>query len=82
MSDLEEINFYSVKIDRRMDAVSLDRVFTYFRKMFDFSAVVAPLPSGLNYLVLDSDERYDTPCGCLMYLMVCTGSDLSIAINI
>ncbi|KAK2577677.1 hypothetical protein KPH14_002049, partial [Odynerus spinipes] len=53
---------------------------------YDCKAVNTPLPSKLDYIALNSDEKFDAPCrnliGCLMYVMICTRPDLSVAVNI
>lgn len=54
--------------------------------MTDCKAVSTPLPSKLNYELLNSDENCNAPCrnliGCLMYIMLCTCPDLTNAVNI
>lgn len=54
--------------------------------MSDCKPVKTPLPPKLDYIALASEADYEAPCknliGCLMYAMLCTRPDLSIAINI
>ncbi|KAK2578120.1 hypothetical protein KPH14_007648 [Odynerus spinipes] len=54
--------------------------------MYDCKAVNTPLLSKLDYIALNSDEKFDAPCrsliGCLMYIMICTRPDFSVAVNI
>jgi len=54
--------------------------------MGDCKSVSNPLPSKLNYEMLNSDDTYDAPCrnliGSLMYVMLCTRPDIAIAVNI
>jgi len=54
--------------------------------MEDCKSVNTPLPSKLDYEMLNSDQFYDAPCrnliGSLMYIMLCTRPDITTAINI
>ncbi|CAK9819179.1 Copia protein [Anthophora quadrimaculata] len=54
--------------------------------MYECNPVSTPLPSKLNYVALNSNDKCEAPCrnliGCLMYIMTCTRPDLSIAVNI
>ncbi|CAK9816243.1 Copia protein [Anthophora plagiata] len=54
--------------------------------MQDCKPISTPLPSKLDYIALNSDEKFEAPCrnliGCLMYVMVCTRPDLCTAVNI
>lgn len=54
--------------------------------MYECNPVSTPLPSKLDYVALNSNDKCEAPCrnliGCLMYIMICTRPDLSIAVNI
>lgn len=92
MVDLKEIKlFLGIKIIRKGNQICFDQsayIKTILSKfnMHDCKPVSSPLDSNLNYAALNCDETYDSPCrnaiGCLMYLMICTRPDLSIAVNI
>ena len=85
------IIYLGIKIERTVNKIFLDQS-AYIKKvlkkfnMSDCEAVSTPLPSKLNYFELNSDETYDAPCrnliGCIMYIMICTRTDLCDAINI
>ncbi|CAK9801638.1 Copia protein [Anthophora plagiata] len=92
MTDLKEIRFFlGIKVERIEDRITLDQS-TYIKtvlekfNMHESKAVSTPLLSKLNYVALNSDEKYEAPCknliGCLMYIMICTRPDLSVAVNI
>ncbi|CAK9834334.1 Copia protein, partial [Anthophora retusa] len=92
MTDLKEISFFlGIKVERIDDTITLDQS-TYIKtvlekfNMHESKAVSTPLPSKLNYVALNSEEKYEAPCrnliGCLMYIMICTRPDLSIAVNL
>lgn len=92
MVDLNQIKFFvGIKIERCKNRVTLDQsaylktVLSKFN-MHECNPVSTPLPSKLNYVALNSNEKYDAPCrnliGCLMYAMLCTRPDISIAVNI
>ena len=92
MTDLKEINiFLGIRVIRKSDRIILDQspyIQTILNKynMKDCKVVSTPLETKLNYIGLNSEEKYDAPCrnliGCLMYVMVCTRPDLSAAISI
>lgn len=92
MVDLKEIKlFLGIKIIRKDNQICLDQsayIKTILRKfnMRDSKPVNSPLENKLDYVALNSDESIDAPCrnaiGCLMYLMICTRPDLSVAVNI
>ncbi len=92
MVDLKEIKlFLGIKVIRDAHTITLSQnayIKTILNKfnMSDCKAVTTPLESKLDYVALGSDEYYDAPCrnliGCLMYIMICTRPDLSIAVNI
>ena len=92
MTDLKEINiFLGIRVVRKSDRIILDQspyIQTILNKynMKDCKVVSTPLETKLNYIGLNSEEKYDAPCrnliGCLMYVMVCTRPDLSAAISI
>lgn len=92
MVDLKEIKlFLGIKIMRKNNQICCDQsayITTILSKfnMSDCKPVSSPVECNINYVALNSDETYDAPCrnaiGCLMYLMVCTRPDLSIAVNI
>ena len=92
MVDLKDIKlFVGIKIERSDNEITLDQsayIKTILNKfnMYDCKAVSTPLENKLDYVALNSDEKYDAPCrnliGCLMYVMVCTRPDLSTAVNI
>jgi len=92
MTDLMEIKYFiGIKIDTKESKVELSQS-AYIKnillkfKMEQCNSVNSPLPSKLNFDLLDSDERDDSPCqsliGCLMYVMLCTRPDLSISVNL
>ena len=92
MTDLKDIKlFLGIRVLRSENKITLDQsayIKTILDKfnMSDCKAVSTPLENKLNYRVLNSDEKFDAPCrnliGCLMYVMLCTRPDLSVAVNI
>jgi len=80
-----------MKIEIGTDQISLGqsayikRVLSKFN-MEECKSVSNPLPSKLNYEMLNSDDIYDAPCrnliGSLMYVMLCTRPDIATAVNI
>ncbi|CAH0564599.1 unnamed protein product [Brassicogethes aeneus] len=92
MVDLKNIKlFLGIRISQDNNQMCLDQsayIKTILNKfnMNDCKPVNSPLESKLDYIALNSDETYDAPCrnaiGCLMYLMICTRPDLSVAVNI
>jgi Reverse transcriptase (RNA-dependent DNA polymerase). len=92
MTDLKEIKlFLGIKIERSYGKITLDQnayIQTVLEKfnMHESKPVSTPLQSTIDYLALNSDEKFEAPCrnliGCLMYIMICTRPDLSIAVNI
>jgi len=92
MTDLNEIkHFIGIRIEMQEDKIYLSQS-AYVKKilskfnMENCNAVSTPLPSKINYELLNSDEDCNTPCrsliGCLMYIMLCTRPDLTTAVNI
>jgi len=92
MTDLGEIKYFiGIKIEIGQDQICLSQS-AYIKKvlnkfnMEECKPVSTPLPSKLNYELLNSDEKYDAPCrnliGSLMYLMLCTRPDLATSVNI
>lgn len=92
MKDLEDIKvFLGIRIERSENSITLDQT-VYLKtvlskfKMQDCNPVSTPLPNKLDYVALNSDDKYDAPCrnliGSLMYAMLCTRPDLSAAVNI
>lgn len=92
MTDLDEIKlFLGIRIERSDGVISLHQsnyIDTLLKKfnMSECNVVSTPLENKLNYVALNSDEKYDAPCqsviGCLMYVMICTRPDLCVAVNI
>ncbi|CAK9796582.1 Copia protein [Anthophora quadrimaculata] len=92
MTDLSDIKFFlGIKVDREDDKITLDQtayINTVLKNfnMYECNPVSTPLPSKLNYVALNSNDKCEAPCrnliGCLMYIMICTRPDLSIAVNI
>jgi len=92
MKDLKEIKmFLGIKVERVENKITLDQS-VYIKSilskynMIDCNSVDTPLPSKVNFEILNSDEFYDAPCrnliGSLMYVMICTRPDLSAVVNI
>lgn len=92
MTDLGEIRYFiGIKIEVEEDKISLSQS-AYISKvlhkynMLECKTVSTPLPSKLNYEMLNSDASYNAPCrslvGTLMYIMLCTRPDIATAINI
>lgn len=83
--------FLGINIKRNNNIITLDQS-AYLEKvlekfnMNDCNAVTTPLPVKLDYTALDSEVTCKAPCknliGCLMYAMLCTRPDLSIALNL
>lgn len=92
MTDLAEIkHFIGIRINKQENKIELSQsayINTVLKKfgMENCNPVSTPLPTKLNYEALNSDEYYNAPCrnviGCLMYIMLCTRPDLSIAVGI
>ncbi|CAK9816176.1 Copia protein [Anthophora plagiata] len=92
MTDLKEIKYFlGIKVERDNNKITLDQsayIQTVLEKfnMQDCKPISTPLPSKLDYIALNSDEKFEAPCrnliGCLMYVMVCTRPDLCTAVNI
>ncbi|CAD6238878.1 GSCOCG00012546001-RA-CDS, partial [Cotesia congregata] len=92
MVDLKEIKlFLGIRVTRENNIIMLDQnayVNSVLEKfnMQDCNPVITPLEPKINYDSLNSDENCGKPCrsiiGCLMYLMICTRPDLSVAVNI
>ncbi|CAK9796153.1 Copia protein [Anthophora plagiata] len=92
MTDLSDIKFcLGIKVDRENNKITLDQtayINTVLKNfnMYECNPVSTPLPSKLDYVALNSNDKCEAPCrnliGCLMYIMICTRPDLSIAVNI
>lgn len=87
----EAKSFLGINIERKNNIITLDqnaylqRILKNFN-MSDCNAVSTPLPVKLDYAALNSEVTCKAPCrnliGCLMYAMLCTRPDLSIALNL
>ncbi|CAK9833205.1 Copia protein [Anthophora retusa] len=92
MTDLSDIKFFlGIKVDCENDKITLDQtayINTVLKNFntYECNPVSTPLPSKLDYVALNSNDKCEAPCrnfiGCLMYIMICTRPDLSIAVNI
>jgi len=88
---LEIKYFIGIKIDRKERKLELSQS-AYIKNillkfnMKQCNSVNSPLPSKLNFELLDSDKKEVYLCqslvGCLMYVMLCTRPDLSISVNL
>lgn len=92
MVDLGEISlFLGINITRTSNSIALDQT-KYLKTVlqkFNMSSckpVKTPLSVALNFEALNAEETCNAPSrnliGCLMYVMLCTRPDLSIAVNL